>query len=117
MITVGDLATWVLNLDKHNNTEARMAYCACLKIPGFESLRFSPLLVQKKKLWNKSQPKYSIFWEAEKVLEKLGKCPLDWKSIKGVRDRLILVFRLLHLTRSVDLHRAYRAICRFQGAT
>ena len=94
-LTIAEMATAILMLDSLSSTEARMAYSACLKVPGFESLRFSPLLAQKKRLWNKSQPKYSTFWEAEKVLDKLKKSPLDWKSVKKVRNRLILMFRLL----------------------
>ena len=51
------------------------------------------------------------------MLDKVKKCSLDWKSVAQVRDRLILMFRLLHLARSVDLSRTYRALSCFQGAS
>jgi hypothetical protein len=61
-----------------------------------------------KRTWNYSQAKYSTFWDAEMVLKKLSAEPLKWTSIEEVRNRLVIVSRLLNLFRSVDLARTYR---------
>ena len=79
-------------------------------LPGFESLRFSPLLKGEKRKWNSSQAAYSDFWDADEVLLKLLQKPLNWFSIREVRNRLIVVFRLLHLCRSIDLQRSVRTL-------
>jgi hypothetical protein len=42
------------------------------------------------------------------VLKKLSAEPLKWTSIEEVRNRLVIICRLLNLFRSVDLARTYR---------
>ena len=43
-------------------------------------------------------------------IDKLSKNPLGWSSIQQVSERLVLVFRLLNLSRSIDLARAWGCI-------
>ena len=62
-----------------------------------------------KRCWDSSGAKYADFWDARAVLETLQKLPLDWHSVQAVRDRCIVVLRLLHLCRSIDLARALRS--------
>ena len=42
------------------------------------------------------------------MVEKLKKIPVNWSNVQQVRDRCILVLRLFHLCRSVDLAQASR---------
>ena len=44
------------------------------------------------------------------VLRKLALMSLDWDNITEVRDRLILVWRLVQLARSVDMQHTYRKV-------
>ena len=55
-------------------------------------------------------PSYSTFWDSEKVFTPLMHTKLDWTSVKEVRNRLILILRLLHLCRSIDLKRIIRTL-------
>jgi hypothetical protein len=91
-------------------SQARSAYAALLLIPGFDQLRFNPLLCRCKKLWNVSEAKYSHFWSVEIFVQKLAREKLDWANVEAVRNRLILCWRLFALHRSVDLARLYRKI-------
>jgi hypothetical protein len=91
-------------------SQARSAYAALLLIPGFDQLRFNPLLCRCKKLWNVSEAKYSHFWSVEILVQKLAREKLDWANVEAVRNRLILCWRLFALHRSVDLARLYRKI-------
>jgi hypothetical protein len=115
-LTTHQVAGLVQFIHGANPNLAKNAYAAVLQIPGFESLRCSPLLATIKRVWNKSQPKYSTFWDGDRVLRKLANTSLNWTSISAVRERLILVMRLLHLTRSIDLARCYRAYSHFDNA-
>ena len=109
-LNVDQVASLLLQMSHINENQARHAYSACLLLPGFEALRFSSLLKKEKRKWNSHEAKYSTFWDAEKVLHLLIKTDIDWKSVKEVRNRLILVLRLLHLCRSVDLQRTLRTL-------
>ena len=59
-------------------------------------------------MWNVSEAKYADFWDAKSVVQRLKKFPLNWNSVQEVRDRCILVLRLFHLCRSIDLSQASR---------
>ena len=109
-MTVDQMGATLLNMDKINSAATRQAYCALLWVPGYEHLRFNPLLKMAKQKWNHSPVKYGTFWEAENVLAQLMKQNLNWTSVRCVRDRLILVLRIFHLTRSIDLERMVRSI-------
>ena len=43
-------------------------------------------------------------------MEKFGQQPLQWNNIVAVRDRLIIVLRILGLYRSVDLANMHRKV-------
>ena len=95
------------NIDK---IKAKYAYSAVVLLPGYDFLKFSPLLKNCKRDWFSSQPKYATFWDAQPVLKKLIRQKINWKNESQVRDRLILVLRLLQLCRSIDLSRMWRTM-------
>ena len=112
-----EIASILLEVDLINPNLARHMYSAILHIPGYDQLRFQPLLKSCKMKWNKSAPKYTDFWDGEIILKKLQKEALDWDDVKSVRDRLIMILRLSHLMRSVDLERMVRSISFQDGKT
>ena len=57
LATQDNIASELLQFQKKNFNEARVAYSALLLIPGMEKLRFSPFLSQSKRLWNQSEAK------------------------------------------------------------
>ena len=109
-MTLEQMAGNIVFLNKFSPAQARNAYSALLLLPGWGQLRFSPLLVCCRKNWQTSQARYSTFWDATTVLDKLAHMALDWESIQEVRDRLIIIFRLLNLSRSIDLARTWRCM-------
>ena len=115
--TVQSVASGLIQLNLLSQSEARNAYSACLLIPGFQSLRFNPLLTPVKKLWNKGGPKYASFWDASPVLQHLAEpdvC-LSTLPLPTLRERLTMATRLLSLYRGVDLARTQRTLS-FIGA-
>ena len=110
-----DIATLLIRLNVLNKNHARNCYSALLLIPGFEHLRFSPLLKQCKRIWNQAVPKYPAFYSATDLIQRLIRLPLNWTSPREVRDRLIICWRLIQLTRSIDLARMYRKVSFLQG--
>ena len=108
LMSLEDIAMEIMNLNKHTSAEARHAYSALLLLPQFGGLRFLPQLRECKRDWNTHQAKYSEFWSAQPIWHALQTAPLCWSSAQQVRDRLILVLRLVHLFRSIDLHRSLR---------
>ena len=109
-VSLDGLAGELLFLNAHSPPAARHAYSALLLIPGFEQLRFSPLLSRVKREWNHSEAKYATFWDASIFLKNLVNEPLDWASVGAVRARLIICWRLIGLHRSVDLARLQRCV-------
>ena len=95
-------------MSKVSPHEARNAYSALLLIPGWESLRFVQLIKLCKREWGTSVPKYADFWDAKTILGKILCEPLNWHDVQQVRDRAIILLRLLHLCRSIDLARSWR---------
>ena len=104
------VASLLITLHHVSPSQARNAYAGLLLIPELGQLRFCTLLQPYKRVWGASTPKYAAFWSAQTVFQRLVAQPLNWHSIAEVRDRLILVWRLLHLSRSVDLARLYRCV-------
>ena len=101
----------IVFLNKYSPSQARNAYSAMLLVPGYDGLRFCPLLHPFKRQWNTSVPKYASFWDATPLIQRLAGLTLSPEaSIKEVRDRLILVCKLLWLHRSVDLSRVLRSV-------
>jgi hypothetical protein len=106
-----DVATGLLLLSEISVAEARNAYAAVCLLPGFEGIRFSPVLKGLKRTWNHSVQKYGTFWDPQPILRKLQtERPLSSFSVSELRNRLILVFRLLALHRGIDLARTQRTI-------
>ena len=60
-LSVPEVASWVAKMAEINANEARHAYSGLLLIPGFESLRFSPLLKLAKRLWGGGEANTMIF--------------------------------------------------------
>ena len=114
-MSLEETASWLLKMAKISPHEARNAYSALLLIPGWEPLRFVPLIKACKKEWNNSGAKYAEFWDAKTILQKLLCEPLAWQDVQQVRNRAIILLRLLHLCRSIDLARAWRRASPYQG--
>ena len=76
------VVSFILKFAKFNPFQARNAYSALLLIPGWESLRFAASIKQAKRLWENSGEKYADFWDAESVVEKLRKYPVNWTSVQ-----------------------------------
>ncbi len=100
-------------------TVAVCSKCFQLLFPNFYHLKFQQLLSPFKKAWNSSIEKYGAFWNCEPNLFDLAKrIPhgIDDPNlafafdVKELRERLIIVCRLLCLFRSVDLSRLSRNI-------
>ena len=83
--------------------------------PGFDQLRFCTLLKKVKTVWNTSTVRYPMFWSAENLLLRLKSSPMSWQKICQVRDRLILVLRILMLMRSHDLANMLRTLSQGGG--
>ena len=79
------------------------AYAAIVMFPSMSSLRFDPAIRAMKQQWNASSPQYAAFWCGTTVLRSLISQPVKFGCRIQVRNRLIIVWRLLHLYRSVDL--------------
>jgi hypothetical protein len=109
-MSLAKVAAMLQNFNDLSSAEARHAYAALLLVPTYEQLRFSPFLKSCKRLWNQTTVRYTEFWDAGAVLKKLAGQPVNWHSIEEVRDRLIVVCRLLHLHRSIDLCRTLRTV-------
>ena len=109
-MSLAKVAAMLQNFNDLSSAEARHAYAALLLVPTYEQLRCSPFLKSCKRLWNQTKVRYTEFWDAGAVLKKLAGQPVNWHSIEEVRDRLIVVCRLLHLHRSIDLCRTLRTV-------
>ena len=110
--TVDQVVDNLIQLFGVSKHQARNAYSALLLLPGYQSVRFHPLLSPYKKMWNIATEKYACFWDARPVLLKLAETPFsffdDPSHLVDLRTQLILVARLLCLYRSVDLAQALR---------
>jgi hypothetical protein len=106
-----EVATAILLLSEISVADARNAYSAICLLPGFEHVKFSPLLKNLKKVWNHSTQKYATFWDPQPILKQMQSVtPLDMMSVEALRGRLIILFRLLALHRGVDLARTQRTL-------
>ena len=105
-----EIALNLVTFNKIDQHMAKKAYSAILLLPGYDGLRFSPFLKECKRLWFSSQSRYATFWDADPVLRRLANTPLNWNNVQQVRDRLILVLRILQLCRSIDLERMWRTL-------
>ena len=111
--SVHDVAAGIVCLFSASPAQARNAYSAMLMLPGFGSLRFHSLLAPYRRRWNTSLQKYAVFWDPSPILQELAQVPLE-NSVGGLRDRLIILLRIVCLHRSVDLSRVLRTISVFE---
>ena len=88
-------AALLIELDSYSPSTARNAYAALLLIPGFQSIRFHPLLTRVHKSWNKHTPKYAALWDPIPVFWALINTSYDLSVFKEVRIKLILLWRFL----------------------
>ena len=118
------IASAIIEINGFSPSQARNAYSAMLLFPNFYHLKFHQLLSPYKKAWNSSIEKYGAFWNCEPILFDLAKrIPhgIDDPNlafafdVKELRERLIIVCRLLCLFRSVDLSRLSRNISILDG--
>ena len=84
-------------------SQPRNAYASLLMFPPWLSLKLDPVIRQLRHDWNSLVPQYACFWSGKSLLTLLADMPVQWNSRSCVRDRLIIVWRLLHLYRSFDL--------------
>jgi hypothetical protein len=108
--TLPNWASCVIKLSKRSLSQAKNAYSALMLFPSLNMLRFEVSLSKLKKAWNQSEPAYVTFFDATEVLHRISLQNLDRKSIPLVRDRLIIVWRILGLYRSFDLSGLYRTV-------
>ena len=87
------VAATLLEMHQMFPTESRYVYAALLKLPGMQHLKFETLLQPLRKIWQ-STPKYSTFWDPEPVLQKVAVKFASENSVRTLRDKLILSFRL-----------------------
>ena len=71
---------------------------ALLLIPGFDQLRFNPLLCRCKKRWNASEAKYSPFWSAGTFSAKVGKVKVRLGECGGYPRPVKVVLAFVCLT-------------------
>ena len=107
---VNDAAQAIIKLHALSASDARNAYSALCLLPGFQGIRFSPLLYPFKKQWNVSNQKYATFWDPEPVLSFLKKRELKTLDLAQLRLQLIMLWRLLALHRGIYLARTVRTI-------
>ena len=71
-------------------SNALNAYCALLLIPGYDQVKFHPLIAPYRKIWNKSEPKYTAFWDPMPVFMALLNTSYDHAVIAQLHLKLIL---------------------------
>ena len=96
-------------------SHARNAYSALLLFPHMSFLRFYEVMKHLRKRWNHAAPNYGAIFDAIPFLRRLLARPLNRSSVSQVRDRLLIVWRLFQLHRSVNLEHARRAVSEVNG--
>ena len=112
--SVHDVAASIVRLFSFSPAQARNAYTAMLLLPGYGSLRCHPLLSIYKRRWNSNLQKYAVFWDPSPLMKHLSEKPLE-EDVVSVRERLLILLRVLCLHRSVDLSRILRTVSVFEG--
>ena len=114
--TLEQVASGLIEIHSFSPSQARNAYSAMLLLPNFYHLRFHHMLKPYKTLWNTNVEKYGAFWDCEPILFELAKIDslgANWPDempLADLRERLVIVCRLLCLYRSIDLARLSRNI-------
>ena len=91
------------NLNLHSSSQQHSAFAALSMFHALNNLRFDPAIRAMRKFWNPSSPQHACFWSGKSLIVQLAEEPIDLSSWRSQRDRLIIVLRLLHLYRSIDL--------------
>ena len=109
------IAIWV-DMFWHNTSaaQARNLYASLLALPALEQLKFENSLKCAKRAWNSAKPKYDLYFGVETILHGFikGASP---EMEEEVRQRCIVLLRLVCLFRGIDLERSHRNIdCRQQ---
>ena len=86
------------NMHSFSPSNALNAYCALLLIPGFDQIKFHPLIAPYRKVWNKSEPKYAAFWDPMPVFMAFLNTSYDHNVVAQLRLKLILLWRFLGLS-------------------
>mmetsp|Transcript_17847 Transcript_17847/g.28286 ORF Transcript_17847/g.28286 Transcript_17847/m.28286 type:complete len:526 (-) Transcript_17847:59-1636(-) len=107
-LSVASVVSVISTLHLVSPSQARNAYASLLMFPPLLSLKLDPVIRQLRREWNSSVPQYACFWSGKSLLTRLADTPVQWHSRSSVRDRLIIVWRLLHLYRSFDLSNLLR---------
>ena len=66
-----EIALQLQKMSQIDKIKTKYAYSAIVLLPGYDFLKFSPLLKSCKREWFTSQPKYATFWDAQPLLHKL----------------------------------------------
>ena len=104
------LALFLQEFSNHSTlAQARNLYSALLLFPCCAQLRFEPLLRVLKRSWNQAMPRYPLFYQVEDILADLCNSPTPSTEV-AIRERLIILLRILCLYRGVDLAQAHRRI-------
>ena len=107
--SLDQFAALLVEMDSVASNQARNAHAALSWVPGFEQLRFHPLLKKILQRWNPSVARYSDFCDPfPEFFRLVMKSPPS--DIPGLRARLILLWRFLGLFRSIDLSHVCRTI-------
>ncbi len=113
--TLDVIAQAIIQLFQYSIAQARNACSVILILLGFEGIRFKPLLISYKKLWNINIEKYSLFWDPLLLLmELVATCGIP-SDLKTLRDTLIIFSRILCLYRSSDLANIKRCVSVVNG--
>ena len=67
-----DVVGLLLAFHALNKNEARIAYSGLVLLPGWDQLKFSPLLKKCRQSWNTPNAGYGAFWDAGALLSQLA---------------------------------------------
>ena len=71
--SISEAASGLLTLHSMSPAQARNAFAVLRILPGYQGIRFCPLLTQLKKECQNSTQKYATFWDPEPLLKVLSK--------------------------------------------
>jgi hypothetical protein len=111
--TLLQAASTVLALHSFAPYRASAAYNTFLLFARFNQLRFEPSLRNVKKLWNTSSAKYVTSYNFKHILQKWAATPVPAFE-EAIRGRLVMVLRIMHLMRSIDVSRTRRSAAEFR---
>ena len=104
--SVPELSSALCDLAMCSASHARNAYSALLFFAPLSSLRFDEVMKRLSKRWNHTAPKYGVIFDAISFLRRLLARPLNRSSVSQFCDRLLIVWRVFQLYRTLDLEHA-----------